>query len=92
MRTQSSLRLQCTDQRLEGGVEGHTKGIADRLENVATFRFESRAEHPVMGGERHPHGVRVLFPFLGTAFDIGEEKGDSAGRQRRHDEGECVRA
>ena len=88
---QRALRLQRADERLERGVEGHTEGVADRFENVAALFLKGPAHHLVVGGEGHAHGVGVLFPFFGTAFDIGEKECDGSGRQSGHGETECVR-
>jgi hypothetical protein len=91
-RMQSTLGQQGAGKSFQSGIKGHAKGITDGLENITTLRFENLAQHLVVRGKGHAHGIRMLFPFLGTAFDIGEQKRDGAGRQRRHDEGECVRA
>ena len=65
-----SLGQQGSGEGLQGGIEGHAKSIADRLEDIASLRFKRLAQHLVVGREGHAHGVRVLFPFFGAALDI----------------------
>jgi len=34
----------------------------------------------IVAGQRRPHRLGVLLPEAGAALDVGEEKGDRAGR------------
>ena len=44
------------------------------LEQPTAVPLDRRAQHLVMGGQRHPHPVRVGLPPTGRTLNVGEQK------------------
>jgi len=66
------------------GRKGGIDGIADGLEDMAAVLFDGVAEDGVVAREGSRHGGGMLLPQPGGALNVGEEKGDGAGRKLRH--------
>jgi hypothetical protein len=81
---QHPLRLDRRLHRVRGGTKHGAELIADGLEDVTVVRDDGRAEQRVVAGEGIPHRGGLLFPEAGAALDVGEEKGDGAGRDLTH--------
>jgi len=60
-------------------VEGHAKGVADGLENIAIKLLECGAQQRVMLRQRAAHRLGMRFPQLGTPLDVGKKKGEVFG-------------
>ncbi len=57
--------------RTRRGERG-THPITGVLEQPAPVRLNRRTQHLVMGGQRHPHRIRVGLPPTGRTLNIGE--------------------
>ncbi len=77
---QPALRLHRRLKSIANRGEGNTKGIAYHLEDNAMVCIHGRPQdHLVALAQTFP-GLRMLLGQQGTAFNVREEKGDSAGR------------
>ena len=63
-----------------GAAKGRTEFIPDGLEDIAIPGLDGLAQDAVMLVQSAAHEKGVFFPETGAPFDIGEEKGDLAGR------------
>jgi hypothetical protein len=81
---QGALCLGCGCQRTKHGREGDEKGVALRIHLHPAMRDAGPAYQPLVFGLQHgiAFTAQLLQP-LGGVLDVGEEKGDSAGRQVR---------
>ena len=61
------------------------------LEQPAAVRLDRPAQHLVMGGQRHPHRIRVGLPPTGRTLDIGEQKRHHPRRSSRRRSGHPCR-
>lgn len=75
-----ALRFNCSGNRIGRAGEGNTESVADRLEDVAAMSFKEGSQERVMTLNGDAHKVAMRFPTLRRAFDIGKQKGHSAGR------------
>jgi hypothetical protein len=83
------------ERLLEGSSGGDSSGGTGE-DGEAAIAFTAWSHHLAMmlrnnllgegivPHERLAHGVAVLLPESGAAFNIGEEEGDGAGREFRH--------
>ena len=69
---------------LHGRMERGAERVTDGLEHKAAVRRNAGAEQIVVALERLPHRAWEVFPAGGRALDVGEQKGDGAGRVLRH--------
>ena len=68
-------------RRAETAAAAHT--VPGVLEPPAPVRLNRRAQHLVMGGQRHPHAIGVGLPPTGRTLDIGEQKRHHPRRSSR---------
>jgi hypothetical protein len=76
-----TLGFQRGRQRIRGTGKGRVEAIPSRVEDDTMSGSDRVAQDGIVAGKGIPHGRWVLFPQPGAAFNIGEEKGDRAGRQ-----------
>jgi hypothetical protein len=71
------------DDRVRGMVERRAERIADRLEDVASVRFDLAAQDLVVALDGRLHRLSVQLPALRAAFDVREEERHQSRRRRR---------
>jgi hypothetical protein len=79
-------RVLCSDRRLERLArigEDEQELVAAAVELRPVSIADSLAEEPPMVLEHAEIGIAELPDQLGGALDVGEEKGDRSGRERR---------
>ena len=72
------MRCHGREEGRSRGGEGGAEGITDELKDVATGAFNRLAEQSMVVGETVDHRFGMALPQRRGAFDVGEEKGDSA--------------
>ena len=83
---QGALHGKRACQRLRRDGERGAEGIAHCFEDKSAVRFDRVAQNSVMEGDGAAHGIGLRFPQPRTAFDVGEQKRDGAGRRLAHGE------
>jgi hypothetical protein len=84
---QRTLHSERGGQPVGGTREDRMHAIADRLENHTALRIDRLPQHRIVARKGRWHRPRVLLPQLRAAFDVGEQEGEGAGRQRRGRQG-----
>ncbi len=79
------LGVECGGEGVVGVGEGGAKRIAHRLEHMPAVGLDCRAQDLVVADEGCRHGLALLLPALGGAFDVGEQEGEGAGGEGVHD-------
>src|SRR5262249_33277727 len=79
--------LLCGEGGFQGfwcGGEGSAEGIPDGLEDGPAIGFGSGTQQGIMTCQGQTHGVGLLLPESGRAFNIGEKKSDGSCWEIRH--------
>src|SRR5579871_2259783 len=79
-----ALRCNRSSDAVFGASEGGTERVADRLEDVATVRFNGAAEDRVMASHRLFHRGTIAIPALCAALDVSKQERHRAGRRRAY--------
>jgi hypothetical protein len=71
-------------ERIGRAVEGHEEGVTLGVYLDAAVALEGLTQEPSVLGQRLRVGVAELVQQTRRPFDVGEEKGDGAGREFAH--------
>jgi hypothetical protein len=75
------LRVECRGERIGGGVERRTEGVAASLEHMAVVGRDALAHERVVS-QRHLHRCLLRLPKASAAFDVREQERHCARGQR----------
>lgn len=78
------MGFKCSGDSLWSGREGGLDSVANGLEVDTPMRRNSLIQQRKLPLDGSPHRRPVPLPETGTAFDVGNEKGDGAGWQLGH--------
>jgi hypothetical protein len=79
---QRPLRLGRRADRLGGAREGHEEGVSLRIDLTTLPGGKGLAQDAALVGQQRGIALAQLLQQAGGAFDIGEQEGDRAFRQR----------
>ena len=88
---QRPLRGHRRIHRGPGRGERGAHAVAGVFEQPAAVRLDRLAQHLVVGGQRHPHPLRVGLPPTGRTLRIGEQKRHHPRRSSRTKSGHTCR-
>jgi hypothetical protein len=79
-----ALRVDRGVDRRPRRAERGAHAVAGVLEHPAAARLDGGAQHVVVRGQCHPHGVRLVLLPPRRSLDVGEQERDGASGCSRH--------